>query len=89
MFRKIATNNDSEIDWAGFDQNHYTLTSADDGGAIVRGTNYTTGPPQLDASGRPLAGSPLLGRIAPLNVRTDAEGAPRSEPADVGAYELP
>lgn len=70
----------AEVDWAGFDSNHFA------GGDLAVGTNVTEGDRQVDADGVPLAGSPLVDRldaIVPVDVNNNVRGAR----TDVGAFE--
>jgi hypothetical protein len=54
---------------------------------ITPGTNVTTGTSGLDSSGRPYGWSPLIDRVSPLLVPTDADGVLRDSIGDAGAYE--
>jgi hypothetical protein len=69
------------VDMSHWDANHYCR------GAMQPGTNKTSGPPMLNATGRPLPDSPLLKRVKPLVVPFDAAFMPRPTPGTVGAFE--
>ena len=83
LFSGITTNDESRIDWSGFDQNHFT----NDYWTMVRGTNPTTGDPLLDSYGIPQNTS-LHDRVSPLLVPIDADNNLRDSMGDVGAYEF-
>jgi hypothetical protein len=73
----------TSIDFSDWRDNHFIKTNS-----RYSGTAYTTGNALLDAvTGRPLAGSPLLNRLATPVVPIDAGNGVRSSPADAGAYE--
>ncbi len=70
----------ADADWSGWWDNHFV----DPSGAT--GSNYTTGADNLDASGVPQDGSPLIDRMDVI-VPVDANNKPRDAKADVGAFE--
>jgi K319-like protein len=74
------------LDLSNFAHNHYCISSG--GGPIVApGVDKSTGNPMTDSSGRPLTGSPLIGRVSPPVVPCDIEGRPRGTSGDVGAFQ--
>jgi hypothetical protein len=72
------------IDWSGWDSNHFVLIEEDV--FVARGRNFTVGDHMLDASGAPLAGSPLLQRFTPV-VPVDARNNLRGSWSEVGAFQ--
>lgn len=69
--------------------NDSILTEAHDNHFVIgtlHGHNATSGDPQMDAQGKPIASSPLCGRVAPPVVGVDVDNQVRTSPADVGAY---
>jgi hypothetical protein len=71
---------DAQVDYAGWDHNHFVDPS------FTAGGNVTTGDHLLNGASRPQAGSPLLDRLTPI-VPADAAGRLRSGAADVGSFE--
>ena len=79
MFNKFG--NYTTFDKTEINQNHFVTV------LNPPGMDYTTGAHGLDAYGRPGAEIDLLDRASPLLTPTDADGAHRGSPADIGAYE--
>ncbi len=73
------------VDFSSFAHNHFVVSSGAQ--VVTPGMDASTGSAVLDAYGRPAIGSPLIDRMSPPIVPTDAGGTARDALGDVGAYE--
>jgi hypothetical protein len=87
-FLAIYDGTDGDVDWSGWDHNHFVYGEYEPWDFVERGDHRTVGDNLLNAFGTPGLGSPLLRRFDPaLTVPVDQRNYDRTYRADVGAYQ--